>query len=125
MEHLLQNNRIFYDRMRGTGIIAPHDAIALSFTGPVLRSAGVNFDVRKANPYLVYDRLDFEVPLGEQGDNYDRYLVRMEEIRQSIRMVVQCMAQMPKGPVQLDDARMTMPPKTEVYGTIEGVRRKT
>jgi len=121
VEHLIQNNRIFYDRMRGTGIIAPHDAIALSFTGPVLRSAGVNFDVRKTNPYLVYDRLDFEVPLGEQGDNYDRYLVRMEEIRQSIRMVEQCMMQMPAGPVQLDDARMTMPPKAEVYGTIEGL----
>jgi NADH-quinone oxidoreductase subunit C/D len=121
VERLIQKNRIFYDRMRGTGIIAPHDAIALSFTGPVLRSAGVNFDVRKASPYLVYDRLDFEVPLGEQGDNYDRYLVRMEEIRQSIRLVEQCMRQMPEGPVQLDDARMTMPPKAEVYGTIEGM----
>jgi NADH-quinone oxidoreductase subunit D len=121
VEHLIQKNRIFYDRMRGTGIIAPHDAIALSFTGPVLRSTGVNFDVRKANPYLIYDRLDFEVPLGEQGDNYDRYLVRMEEMRQSIRMVEQCMASMPAGPVQLDDARMTMPPKAEVYGTIEGM----
>ena len=121
VEHLIQKNRIFYDRMRGTGIIAAHDAIALSFTGPVLRSAGVNYDVRKATPYLVYDRLDFEVPLGEQGDNYDRYLVRMEEIRQSTRMVEQCMAYMPEGPVQLDDARMTMPPKAEVYGTIEGM----
>lgn len=118
---LLQKNRIFYDRMRGTGIIGPEDAIALSFTGPVLRSTGVNFDVRKANPYLVYDRLEFDVPLGDQGDNYDRYLVRMEEIRQSMRMVDQCMRQMPAGPVQLDDARMTMPPKAEVYGTIEGL----
>ena len=95
--------------------------MALSFTGPVLRSTGVSFDVRKANPYLVYDRLEFEVPLGEQGDNYDRYLVRMEEIRQSMRMVAQCMAQIPTGPVQLDDPRMTMPPKAEVYGTIEGL----
>ena len=119
--NLLQKNRIFYDRTRGTGIIAPHDAIALSFTGPVLRSAGVNYDVRKANPYLVYDRLDFDVPLGEQGDNYDRYLVRMEEMRQSIRIVEQCMQQMPAGPVQLDDPRMTMPSKAEVYGTIEGL----
>jgi len=119
--HLIQKNRIFYDRMRGTGVIAPHDAIALSFTGPVLRSAGVNYDVRKATPYLVYDRLDFEVPLGEQGDNYDRYLVRMEEMRQSIRIVEQCMQQMPPGPVQLDDVRMTMPSKAEVYGTIEGL----
>jgi NADH-quinone oxidoreductase subunit C/D len=121
VERMLGKNRIFYDRMRGTGIIGPEDAMALSFTGPVLRSTGVNFDVRKTNPYLVYDRLEFEVPLGEQGDNYDRYLVRMEEIRQSIRMVEQCMAQMPVGPVQLDDARMTMPPKAEVYGTIEGL----
>jgi NADH-quinone oxidoreductase subunit C/D len=118
---LIQQNRIFYDRMRGTGIIAPHDAIALSFTGPVLRSAGVNYDVRKATPYLIYDRLDFDVPLGEQGDNYDRYLVRMEEMRQSIRIVEQCMQHMPPGPVQLDDARMTMPSKAEVYGTIEGL----
>jgi NADH-quinone oxidoreductase subunit D len=107
--------------MRGTGIIGPEEAIALSFTGPVLRSTGVNYDVRKANPYLVYDRLEFAVPLGEQGDNYDRYLVRMEEIRQSMRLVQQCMAQMPPGPVQLDDPRMTMPPKAEVYGTIEGL----
>ena len=119
--HLIEKNRIFYDRTRGTGIIAPHDAIALSFTGPVLRSAGVNYDVRKATPYLIYDRLDFDVPLGEQGDNYDRYLVRMEEMRQSIRLVEQCMQHMPPGPVQLDDARMTMPSKAEVYGTIEGL----
>ena len=118
---LIEKNRIFHDRMRGTGIIGPEDAIALSFTGPVLRSAGVNFDVRKANPYLVYDRLDFEVPLGEQGDNYDRYVVRMEEIRQSMRIISQCMAQIPEGPVAIDDARMTLPPKAEVYGTIEGL----
>ena len=118
---LLEKNRIFYDRMRGTGIIGPEAAIALSFTGPVLRSTGVDYDVRKANPYLVYDQLDFDVPLGEQGDNYDRYLVRMEEVRQSIRLIEQCMARIPDGPVQLGDARMTMPPKAEVYGTIEGL----
>ena len=121
VESMLGKNRIFYDRMRGTGLIGPEEAMALSFTGPVLRSTGVNFDVRKANPYLIYDRLEFSVPLGEQGDNYDRYQVRMEEIRQSMRMVEQCMAHMPAGPVQLDDARMTMPPKSEVYGTIEGL----
>lgn len=118
---LIEKNRIFYDRMRGTGIIGSDDAIALSFTGPVLRSAGVNFDVRKATPYLIYDRLDFEVPLGDQGDNYDRYWVRMAEIRQSMRMIEQCMGQMPEGPVSIEDARMTLPPKAEVYGTIEGL----
>ncbi len=118
---LLEKNRIFYDRTRGTGIIGAADAIALSFTGPVLRSTGVNYDVRKANPHLVYDRLEFEVPLGEQGDNYDRYLVRMGEMRQSIRIIEQCMEQIPAGPVQIGDPRMTMPPKAEVYGTIEGL----
>ena len=75
----------------------------LCFTGPVLRSTGVDYDVRKTNPYLIYDRLDIDVPLGEQGDNYDRYLVRMEEMRQSMLMIDQCMAQMPEGPVSIDD----------------------
>lgn len=121
VERLLRKNRIFYDRMRGTGVISPEDAIALSFTGPVLRSTGVPYDVRKANPYLVYDRFDFEVPVGTQGDNYDRYLVRMEEMRQSKRIIEQCMAQLPPGPVQLDDPRLSLPPKAEVYDTIEGL----
>jgi NADH-quinone oxidoreductase subunit D len=96
---LLTGNRIFIDRMKGTGVISAEDAIAWGFTGPCLRSTGVSYDVRKAFPYLVYNELDFEVPIGENGDNYDRYLVRMEEMIQSIRIVEQALVKTPTGPI--------------------------
>jgi NADH-quinone oxidoreductase subunit D len=99
---LLTKNRIFIDRMRDTGIVSQEMAIAHAFTGPMLRSTGVYYDVRKANPHLVYDRMDFEIPLGTNGDNYDRYLVRMEEMEQSARIVEQCLEQMPPGPIFAD-----------------------
>jgi len=118
---LLTRNRIFYDRMRGVGAIRAEDAIARGFTGPCLRAAGVPYDVRKAHPYLVYDRLDFEIPLGTDGDGYDRYQVRMAEMEQSMRIVEQALREIPDGPVCVDDKRMTLPPKEEVYTTIEGL----
>lgn len=118
---LLDYNRIFYDRMRGVGAISAPEAMALGFTGPCLRSTGVSYDVRQAQPYLVYDRMDFDIPVGEKGDNYDRYLVRMEEMRQSIRIVEQALYQIPDGPVRLEDPRFTMPPKQEVYTNIEAL----
>ena len=99
---LLTRNRIFIDRMRNTGVVSQETAVAHAFTGPVLRSTGVYYDVRKASPYLVYDRMDFDVPLGINGDNYDRYLVRMEEMEQSCRIIEQCLDQMPPGPVFAD-----------------------
>ncbi|MDV2496347.1 MAG: NADH-quinone oxidoreductase subunit D [bacterium] len=99
---LLTKNRIFIDRMRDVGVISPERALAYAFTGPMLRSTGVNYDVRKAQPYLVYDRMDFIVPLGTNGDNYDRYLVRMEEIEQSCRIIEQCLEQIPPGPIFAD-----------------------
>lgn len=99
---LLTRNRIFIDRMRDVGVISDEDAIAHAFTGPFLRSTGVNYDVRKANPYLVYDRMDFIVPLGTNGDNFDRYLLRMEEIEQSCRIIEQCFEQIPPGPIFAD-----------------------
>jgi NADH-quinone oxidoreductase subunit D len=99
---LLTRNRIFIDRMRDTGILPAETAIAYGVTGPVLRSTGVSYDVRKAQPYLVYDRMDFIVPIGTNGDNYDRYLVRMEEMEQSCRIIEQCLDQMPPGPVLAD-----------------------
>jgi NADH-quinone oxidoreductase subunit D len=120
-EKLLTRNRIFYDRMHNTGNISKEDAIALSFTGPVLRSTGVPLDVRKATPYLVYDRFDFDIPVGSNGDNYDRYLVRMEEMRQSMRIVEQALAQLPDGPINNPDANVILPPKEEVYGNIESL----
>lgn len=102
VDQLLTKNRIFVDRMIGTGILRKEDAISYGISGPFLRSTGIDFDVRRASPYLIYDRLDFDIPVGENGDNYDRYLCRLEEIEQSIRMVEQAMEQIPAGPVLLD-----------------------
>ena len=121
VEGLLSANRIFVDRMKGTGVITAEDALDFGYTGPCLRATGVNYDVRKAHPYWVYDRLDFDVPVGEHGDNYDRYLMRLEELRQSDSLIRQALAQMPEGPIIVDDWRVALPPKPEVYGTIEGV----
>ena len=121
VDALLTKNRIFVDRMKGTGVITAEDALDFGFTGPCLRACGVNYDVRKAHPYWVYPQLEFEVPLGQNGDNFDRYIVRIEELKQCDRMVRQALATMPQGPVILDDWRIVLPPKPEVYGTIEGV----
>ena len=99
---LLTRNRIFVDRMSGTGVISAEDAIAYGITGPFLRSTGADYDVRKDCPYAVYDRLDFDVPVGSRGDNMDRYLVRMEEMEQSMRIVEQAIRDMPQGPIQVD-----------------------
>ena len=118
---LLTRNRIFYDRLRNTGNISKEDAIALSFTGPALRSTGVPLDVRKATPYLVYDRFDFDIPVGSNGDNYDRYLVRLEEMNQSMRIVEQALGQLPDGPITHPDFAVSLPPKEEVYGNIEAL----
>ena len=99
---LLTRNRIFVDRTRDIGILSKENALNYSITGPLARASGINYDVRKSFPYFVYDRVDFEVPLGERGDSYDRYLVRMEEMRQSIRIIRQCMKDIPGGPVNID-----------------------
>jgi len=120
-EKLLLRNRIFLDRIEGLGIITKEDALALGWTGPTLRSTGVAYDARKTHPYLTYDQYDFDVAVGSQGDNYDRFMVRTEEIRQSARIVDQALKQIPaKGPINIDDPRIVLPPKDEVYNTIEG-----
>ncbi len=121
VDGLLTNNRIFVDRMRGTGVITAQDALDFGFTGPCLRANGISYDVRKARPYWVYDRMKFDVPVGQNGDNYDRYLMRLEELKQSENMVRQCIRELPPGPIIVDDWRIALPPKAEVYGTIEGV----
>ena len=120
-EKLLLKNRIFLDRVEGVGRISSADALSLGWTGVCLRSTGIPYDVRKSHPYLVYDRLDFDVPVGTSGDNYDRFMCRSEEIRQSWRIIEQALDQMPdSGPVDLTDPRIMLPPKEEVYSTIEG-----
>lgn len=102
VDKLLTRNRIFIDRVKDVGVISKEDAWSMGFTGPVLRSTGLARDIRKDEPYLVYDRVDFDVPVGTVGDNYDRYLVRMEEMHQSIRILRQCIKQIPGGSVRVD-----------------------
>jgi NADH-quinone oxidoreductase subunit D len=120
-EKLVLKNRIFLDRIEGVAAMSAAQALALGWTGVVLRSTGVAYDVRKAHPYLSYDAFDFDVPVGTTGDNYDRLMCRQEEIRQSMRIVEQALAVMPDdGPVNVDDPRIVLPPKDRVYTTIEG-----
>ncbi len=121
VDALLTRNRIFTDRTKGTGVISKADALDFGFTGPCLRACGVDYDVRKANPYWVYDKLDFEVAVGHNGDNFDRYYMRVIEIRESLKIVRQALADLPPGPVLIDDWRIALPPKDQVYGSIEGV----
>ena len=119
-EIMLLRNRIFLDRMQGVGVLTKERALSYGCTGPVARSTGIPYDVRKDHPYLVYDRFDFDVPIGEDGDNWDRFMVRLEEIRQSIRIIEQALEQMPDdGPVNVDDPRIVYPDKQDVYTTIE------
>ena len=120
-DKLLTSNRIFRDRMDGIAIITRDDALGWGLTGPVGRSTGLDYDVRKDHPYLVYDRFDFDVPVGSKGDNFDRYAVRLEEMAQSMRILEQAMDLLPAGPVLIDDARVALPPKREVYNTIESM----
>ncbi|MCG3174009.1 MAG: NADH-quinone oxidoreductase subunit 4 [Myxococcota bacterium] len=117
---MLTKNRIFIDRMRNTGIINGETAMAYGLTGPMLRGSGVKFDIRKASPYLVYDRVEFDVPVGAKGDNFDRYVVRMQEIKYAVSIIDQCLAQIPDGPFITDDPRLALPDKGSVYGSIEG-----
>jgi NADH-quinone oxidoreductase subunit D len=120
-EKLLLKNRIFLDRLDGVGKISSADALDLGWTGVVLRSTGVPYDIRRAHPYLVYDRFEFDVPVGTSGDNYDRFMCRQEEMRQAARIIEQALEQMPdEGPIDIDDPRVVLPPKEEVYTTIEG-----
>jgi len=120
-DRLLSRNRIFVDRMVGIGKLSREDAISYGLTGPLLRATGVPYDVRKAQPYLVYDQIDFSVPTGTSGDNYDRFMVRMAEMEQSMRIVEQALARLPEGPIAISDPRYHLPPKEQVYGSIEGL----
>src|SRR5215469_11947305 len=125
-ETFLTRNKIFVDRTQGVGVVSREDAIDYGLTGPNLRGSGVEFDLRKAHPYLVYDKLKFEIPVGSVGDCYDRYLVRMEEMRQSVRILRQCIKKIPGGaenktkePVNFDDGKILLPPKENVLTKME------
>lgn len=120
-ERLLTKNPIWLDRTVGIGKVDGPTALAWGLTGPSLRGSGVNYDVRKATPYSGYEQYEFEVPLGTHGDVYDRYLCRMEEFRQSIRIVEQALAKLPRGPVITDDRKVAPPPRSELATSMEAV----
>jgi NADH-quinone oxidoreductase subunit D len=122
LETLLDENRIFKQRTVDIGTITAEEALAWGFTGPCLRSAGVPWDLRKSQPYEVYDQMDFDIPIGKNGDCYDRYLIRMEEMRQSARIMRQCLEQMPKdGPVRAQNHKITQPPRAEMKRSMEAL----
>ncbi len=118
-EKLLTRNRIFVDRTRDVGVISRELAIDSGLSGPNLRGSGIDHDIRKAHPYLVYGELEFDVAVGSVGDSYDRYLVRMEEMRQSVRILHQCLDKLPGGPVSIPDGKTVLPPKDKVLTRME------
>ena len=120
-DKLLSRNRVFIDRMAGVGKLSKEEVISYGLSGPLLRAAGVSYDVRKAHPYLVYDRMEFEVPVGDRGDNYDRFNVRFQEMYQSKRIIEQALAALPEGPVTITDPKVVLPDKEKVYNSIEGL----
>jgi len=118
-EQLLTTNRIWLERTKKVGVLSPEDAIGLGVTGPVLRGSGVKWDIRKAQPYEAYDKVEFEVPTGQNGDTYDRYLVRVAEMRQSVRIARQCVERIAPGPILGKVGKVIKPPAGEVYHSIE------
>ena len=118
---LMLDNKIFIQRTRGVGAVSASDAIAWGYTGPLLRASGVSLDLRKAQPYYGYDALNFDIPVGTSGDIYDRYLVRVEEMRQSLRIIEQVAKHVPGGDYTVRDRGIVLPEKKDVYGNIEGL----
>jgi len=118
-EELLTTNRIWVERTKNVGMISAKDCIAFGVTGPVLRASGVKWDLRKAQPYAAYSKFDFEVPTGQNGDTYDRYLVRMAEMRQSLRIIQQAVDSIPEGPIMAKVPKVIKPPVGEIYHSIE------
>jgi NADH-quinone oxidoreductase subunit D len=121
LEELLTENRIFKQRTVNIGKASAEDALDRGFAGPMLRASGIPWDLRKAQPYEVYAEMDFDVPIGKNGDCWDRYLVRMEEMRQSLRIMKQALAKMPSGPVVVNDRKVTPPPRAEMKSSMEAL----
>ena len=121
MDNLLTENRIFKQRTVDVGVVSADDALAWGFSGPMLRASGVAWDLRKAQPYAVYDQVEFDIPVGKHGDCYDRYLVRMLEMRESLKIMRQCLEKMPKGPVRVADQKVTQPSRPEMKRSMEAL----
>jgi NADH-quinone oxidoreductase subunit D len=121
IERLLTDNRIFKQRTVDIGVVTAEQAMDWCFSGPMLRASGVPWDLRKAQPYDVYEKMDFDIPIGRNGDCYDRYLVRIEEMRQSLRIIKQALDQMPSGPVKVNDRKITPPSRGEMKRSMEAL----
>jgi NADH:ubiquinone oxidoreductase subunit D len=122
VEKLVTNNRIIRNRLSGTGVVTKEQAVAWGMTGPMLRASGVPYDVRRAHPYDFYDKFDWDIPISQDGDNFARYLVRIEEMRQSLKIIRQALDVFPaKGPINSDDWRVVLPPKDAVYHDMESL----
>jgi NADH dehydrogenase (ubiquinone) Fe-S protein 2 len=121
MEEMLTGNRIWKQRLVDIGVVTADQALDWGFSGVMLRGSGVAWDLRKTQPYDVYDRMDFQVPVGSRGDCYDRYLVRIEEMRQSLRIILQCLQEMPQGEIKVDDRKITPPSRTHMKTSMESL----
>ena len=121
METLLNDNRIFKQRTVDIGVVTPEQALEWGFSGPMLRGSGFAWDLRKSQPYEVYERMDFDIPVGKNGDCYDRYLIRMLEMRESIKIIKQCLAQMPEGPVHSQDGKISPPKRAHMKHSMEAL----
>ena len=121
VDRMLTRNGVWVGRTVGLGVMSPEDAINWGLSGPMCRASGVDYDVRKDFPYMGYETYDFDVPVGTNGDVYDRYLVRMEEMRQSTRILQQAVDRLPEGPVNVDDARVILPPKSKATSEMESM----
>ncbi|HVI52277.1 MAG TPA: NADH-quinone oxidoreductase subunit D [Candidatus Sulfotelmatobacter sp.] len=120
-EALLNNNRIFKQRTVDIGVVSQEEALDWGFSGPNLRASGFAWDLRKAQPYAVYDQLDFDIPVGKNGDCYDRYMVRILEMYESVKIMRQCIEKMPSGPVRIDDRKIAAPPRAEMKSSMEAL----
>ncbi|NXB81498.1 NDUS2 protein, partial [Donacobius atricapilla] len=114
VEEMLTNNRIWKNRTVDIGVITAEEALNYGFSGVMLRGSGIRWDLRKTQPYDVYDQVEFDVPIGSRGDCYDRYLCRVEEMRQSLRIILQCLNKMPPGEIKVDDAKVSPPKRAEM-----------
>jgi NADH-quinone oxidoreductase subunit D len=121
IERLLNDNRIFRQRTVDIGVVSAEEAVDLGFTGPMLRASGLPWDLRKSQPYEVYERMDFDIPVGRDGDCFDRYLVRIAEMRESLKIMAQCLEQMPPGPVKVQDHKITPPKRAELKRSMESL----
>ena len=121
MEDLLTDNRIFKQRLVDVGVVSKEEALDWGFSGPMIRGSGIAWDLRKSQPYEIYGELDFDIPVGKNGDSYDRYLIRVEEMRESVKLILQCIEKMPEGPVTVDDPKISPPKRSEAKHDMESL----